>query len=101
MCAVFSKQDIMINKFLLQNKASAGDVASDIQKTANDQRKLQQMINYCETDKCLREFILSYFGDTTPCICNKCSNCVVVEDEEEETYVETGKSAKCSTACRA
>lgn len=90
----FSKQDIMINKFLLQNKVSAGDVASDMQKTANDQRKLQQMINYCETDKCLREFILSYFGDTTPCICNKCSNCVVVEDEEEETYVETGKKRK-------
>ena len=90
----FSKQDIMINKFLLQSKASAGDVASDMQKTANDQRKLQQMINYCETDKCLREFILSYFGDTTPCICNKCSNCVVVEDEEEETYVETGKKRK-------
>lgn len=90
----FSKQDIMINKFLLQNKASAGDVASDMQKTANDQKKLQQMINYCETDKCLREFILSYFGDTTPCICNKCSNCVVVEDEEEETYVETGKKRK-------
>ena len=90
----FSKQDIMINKFLLQNKASAGDVASDMQKTANDQRKLQQMINYCETDKCLREFILSYFGDTTPCICNKCSNCVVVEDEEEETYVEIGKKRK-------
>ena len=90
----FSKQDIMINKFLLQNKASAGDVASDMQKTANDLRKLQQMINYCETDKCLREFILSYFGDTTPCICNKCSNCVVVEDEEEETYVETGKKRK-------
>lgn len=90
----FSKQDIMINKFLLQNKASAGDVASDMQKTANDQRKLQLMINYCETDKCLREFILSYFGDTTPCICNKCSNCVVVEDEEEETYVETGKKRK-------
>ena len=90
----FSKQDIMINKFLLQNKASAGDVASDMQKTANDRRKLQQMINYCETDKCLREFILSYFGDTTPCICNKCSNCVVVEDEEEKTYVETGKKRK-------
>ncbi|WP_346992413.1 RecQ family ATP-dependent DNA helicase [Agathobacter rectalis] len=90
----FSKQDIMINKFLLQNKATAGDVASDMQKTANDQRKLQQMINYCETDKCLREFILSYFGDTTPCICNKCSNCVVVEEEEEETYVETGKKRK-------
>ena len=95
MCAVFLKAGYHDKtSSFLQNKASAGDVASDMQKTANDQRKLQQMINYCETDKCLREFILSYFGDTTPCICNKCSNCVVVEDEEEETYVETGKKRK-------
>ena len=45
------------------------------------------MINYCETDQCLRQFILSYFGDTSPCTCDKCSNCVVVEDEPEELYL--------------
>ncbi|WP_455719979.1 RecQ family ATP-dependent DNA helicase [Agathobacter sp.] len=87
----FSKQDIMINKRLLQYKTTSVD---DPLKMANDQRKLNQMINYCETDKCLRQFILSYFGDTTPCTCEKCSNCVVVEDEEEENYIQSGKVRK-------
>ena len=52
------------------------------------------MIRYCETDECLRQFILSYFGDNSPCTCEKCSNCVVVEDEAEETYIQTGKEKK-------
>lgn len=52
------------------------------------------MINYCETDQCLRQFILSYFGDTSPCTCDKCSNCVVVEDEPEELYLTSGKTKK-------
>ena len=52
------------------------------------------MIRYCETDECLRQFILSYFGDNSPCTCEKCSNCVVVEAEAEETYIQTGKEKK-------
>lgn len=90
----FSKQDIMINKRLLQYKVTQGEGGDDPLKRANDQRKLNQMINYCETDKCLRQFILSYFGDTTPCVCNKCSNCVVVGDDEEENYIQNGKTHK-------
>ena len=90
----FSKQDIMINKRLLQYKVTQGEGGDDPLKRANDQRKLNQMINYCETDKCLRQFILSYFGDTTPCVCNKCSNCVVVGDDEEENYIQDGKVRK-------
>lgn len=90
----FSKQDIMINKRLLQYKVTQGEGGDDPLKRANDQRKLNQMINYCETDKCLRQFILSYFGDTTPCVCNKCSNCVVIGDDEEENYIQDGKVRK-------
>ena len=90
----FSKQDIMINKRLLQYKSTSGQASDDPALRANEQRKLNEMIRYCETDECLRQFILSYFGDNSPCTCEKCSNCVVVEDEEEETYVETGKKRK-------
>ena len=54
-------------------------------------KKLNRMIDYCETQQCLRQFILSYFGDNSPCTCDKCSNCVVVEDEEEENYIQTKK----------
>lgn len=90
----FSKQDIMINKRLLQYKVTSGQASDDSVVRANEQRKLNEMIRYCETDECLRQFILSYFGDNSPCICEKCSNCVVVEDEAEETYIQTGREKK-------
>lgn len=91
----FSKQDIMINKWLLQNKTTAaGADTDDIAMRANDQRKLNQMIQYCETEQCLRQFILSYFGDDTSCECDKCSNCVFVEEEAEENLVLMGKEKK-------
>ena len=91
----FSKQDIMINKRLLDYKATEGGyTAGDPAVRANEQRKLNQMIHYCETDECLRQYILNYFGDHSPCICEKCSNCVVTEDEVEENYIETGRAKK-------
>ena len=91
----FSKQDIMINKRLLDYKATEGGYTSgDPAVRANEQRKLNQMIHYCETDECLRRYILNYFGDHSPCTCEKCSNCVVTEDEAEENYIETGKAKK-------
>jgi ATP-dependent DNA helicase RecQ len=91
----FSKQDIMINKRLLDYKATEGGYTSgDLAVRANEQRKLNQMIGYCETDQCLRQFILNYFGDHSPCTCEKCSNCVVMEDEAEENYIQTGKAKK-------
>lgn len=90
----FSKQDIVINKNLLQLKPTFSDGVDHSLKRTNDQRKLNQMIDYCETEECLRGFILSYFGDTSPCMCDKCSNCVVVEDEEEENYIRSGKKRK-------
>lgn len=91
----FSKQDIMINKRLLDYKAiEGGYTAGDPAVRANEQRKLNQMINYCETDECLRRYILNYFGDHSPCTCEKCSNCVVTEDEAEENYIETGRAKK-------
>ncbi len=91
----FSKQDIMINKRLLDYKATeSGYTSGDPAVRANEQRKLNQMIHYCETDECLRQYILNYFGDHSPCICEKCSNCVVTEDEVEENYIETGRAKK-------
>lgn len=91
----FSKQDIMINKRLLDHKVSAANAAvDDSELRANDQRKQNQMIRYCETDQCLREYILRYFGDESPCTCDKCSNCVVIEEEMEETYITDKRSVK-------
>lgn len=87
------KQDIMINKRLLEYK-STESIESDPQVRRNDYQKLNRMIDYCETQQCLRQFILSYFGDNSPCTCDKCSNCVVVEGEAEENYIQTKKEKK-------
>lgn len=90
----FSRQDIMINKFLLRRKADSGDASGDSEISESDALKLNQMIEYCETDRCLRQYILSYFGDTTPCSCNKCSSCVITEDETAaEIYTGSRKKA--------
>lgn len=92
----FSKQDIMINKRLLDLKsvdAYGNAIAPEVRR--NDHRKLNQMIEYCETDQCLREYMLRYFGDDSPCTCGKCSNCVVDDQlyDEEVLSVPKKKSA--------
>ena len=51
-CYFFSKQDIMINKRLLQYKSTSGQASDDPALRANEQRKLNEMIRYCETDEC-------------------------------------------------
>lgn len=90
----FSKQDIMINKRLLQLKTEdkyGNALAPEVRQ--NDQRKLNQMITYCETDQCLRSYMLQYFGEQGDCECGKCSSCVVdFEMYDEQVLVEKKKS---------
>ena len=86
----------MINKRLLDLKSvDAYGIAIAPEVRRNDQRKLNQMIEYCETDQCLREYMLRYFGDHSPCTCGKCSNCVVDDQlyDEEVLSVPKKKSA--------
>ena len=53
---LFSKDDIMINKYIIDSSLSKNN-----HKIEYD--KLNSMISYCHTDKCLRKFILEYFGE--------------------------------------
>ncbi|MGG6312279.1 DNA helicase RecQ [Paenibacillus macerans] len=67
---LFSPQDIMTQKFLIEQNPQEGD------RKRNEYRKLQQMIEYCYSAKCLRWAMLDYFGevhDHKPCgICSSC-----------------------------
>lgn len=46
-------------------------------RAAFDQWKLEQMIEYAHTDRCLRGFILNYFGDRKRLDrCGSCSSCL-------------------------
>lgn len=94
----FSRQDIMINRRLIDFKSGSDGMTSEEvrQMHRSDGKRLNQMIEYCETDECLRQYILDYFGDKRPCTCGKCSNCVVIEEADEELYVGTGKKKASS-----
>lgn len=100
-CVLFySKQDIMINKRLIESKHLQGNetVTDSAVLRASDLRKLNQMIHYCETEECLRQYMLEYFGETGNCNCEKCSNCVVVEEVEEEQILFTRSGHKKTAA---
>lgn len=67
---LFSPQDIMTQKFLIEQNPQDQD------RKRNEYRKLQQMIEYCYSTGCLRWGMLDYFGeihDRKPCgICSSC-----------------------------
>ncbi|MEX2460695.1 MAG: DNA helicase RecQ [Paenibacillaceae bacterium] len=67
---LFSPQDIMIQKFLIEQSQLPPE------RKANESKKLQSMIDYCHTPRCLRSYILQYFGEkSTPQTCGNCSQC--------------------------
>ncbi|MDB5055272.1 MAG: ATP-dependent helicase RecQ [Bacilli bacterium] len=67
---LFSPQDIIIQKFLIEQSLLPPE------RKANEYKKLQTMIDYCHTPRCLRSYILQYFGEkNTPQTCGNCSQC--------------------------
>ena len=66
---LFSRSDIVSNKFLIEQTVSNNPSAIEYQK-------LNDIVDYCNTDKCLRKYILEYFGEKTDYEeCGNCSNC--------------------------
>ena len=63
---LYGAKDIIINKFLVkQNEDKVG------------MAKLNEMIDYCRTVRCLRGFMLDYFGQKDiPDDCGHCTNCL-------------------------
>lgn len=66
---LYSTQDIVINKYLISQSPNRAYQLVKLQK-------LETIINYVNTNKCLRAFILEYFGQDAKEKCNNCSNCL-------------------------
>lgn len=85
---LFSAQDVMIDKFLLDNKVFEEIDAEDIELIRQrDAYRLQVMEGYCKTTSCLRNYILEYFGEKTDSPCDNCGNC-------HRDYTETDMTAE-------
>lgn len=86
---LFSPQDIMTQKFLIEQNPQDQD------RKRNDYRKLQQMIEYCYSTKCLRWAMLDYFGeahDHKPC--GTCSSCT-----DERELIDMTRDAQIVFSC--
>lgn len=67
---LFSPQDVIIQKFLIEQ------TTLNLERKTGEYRKLQDMVDYCHTTRCLRQYILEYFGEQdVPENCGNCSNC--------------------------
>lgn len=85
---LFSAQDVMIGKFLLDNKSFEEMDEEDIELIRQrDAYRLQVMEGYCKTTSCLRNYILEYFGEKIFSPCNNCGNC-------HRDYTETDMTAE-------
>lgn len=74
---LYGRSDIVIQRQFIDNPEPNDELSA---KQANEFRrsrikKLNAMIDYCETDKCLRKYILGYFGQSAPDKCGMCSSC--------------------------
>ncbi len=72
---LFGAQDILLQKFLIEQT-----VYSPHRKN-QEFNKLQIMTDYCHTPRCLRKYILDYFGEED--VEGNCGNCGNCRDERE------------------
>ncbi len=84
---LYSSQDIIINKFLINQTNNFAFKKYQLEK-------LQTIINYVNTSNCLRGFILTYFGSEAMAHCDNCSNCLSEVDKTDAT-VDSQKILSC------
>lgn len=77
---LFNRSDIVTNKLLIEQ-------GNPNQNHSNEYEKLNDMVDYCNTDKCLRKYLLEYFGETPDF--DECDNCGNCNSEIEVTDITT------------
>ncbi len=93
---LYSPQDVMINRFLIESKENISDLSwNELQFIREqDEDRLRIMNNYCMTTGCLRSYILKYFGEQANHRCENCSSCLK-EYEELDISKEAGIIINC------
>ena len=78
-CVVlYASQDVQTQRFLI-------DQAQDRERIPQELEKLQGMIDYCHTESCLQQFIITYFGEPDGLACGQCGNCTDAREVQDVT----------------
>lgn len=75
---LYSGQDVVTNKFLIENSGEDNEELTEEQRKILRQRdldRLKEITFYSTTTDCLRGYMLKYFGEKPPQFCGHCSNC--------------------------
>lgn len=74
---LYSAQDVVINRFLLDSKEQNQEFTQEELKAIRerDEERLRTMSYYCMSKNCLREYVLRYFGEYGSGSCGNCGNC--------------------------
>lgn len=65
---LYASGDVQTQRFLIEQ-------SQDETRIAQELAKLQTMVDYCHTEGCLQNAILTYFDDEAGTPCSRCSNC--------------------------
>lgn len=86
---LFSPKDIQIQKYFIDESTMSEE------RKNYEYNKLRAMVDYCYTSKCLRAYILQYFGETK--VVENCSNCSNCNDtrEQKDITLEAQKIFSC------
>ena len=93
---LYSGEDIAVQRYFIDH-AEENEELSKAEKLLlrrNRFKKLGIMIEYCERTGCLREFMLSYFGERAPVRCENCSSCIG-ELRSRDITIEAQKILSC------
>lgn len=83
---LFAPQDVEICRFLIENNDFPELDEDEIEIIKQrDYKRLRVMENYCRGTKCLRSYILNYFGEKAENQCGNCSNCKTEFKETDMT----------------
>lgn len=84
---LFSGQDVVVNRYLLDNKAPNEELGPEENELVRerDRQRLQSMVSYAYSTNCLRKYILEYFGEYGMQRCENCSSCKGEYEEQDCT----------------
>ena len=75
---LYSGQDVITGRWMIEHNEPNPELSADAQAELfrRDMERLKQMTFYCACKRCLRQFILQYFGERVGDDCGNCSVCL-------------------------
>jgi len=97
-CVLFySGQDVITARWMLEHSEPNPELTADeqVELYRRDRERLQQMTQYCTARRCLRHFLMGYFGEKAQEHCGNCSVCLNEPFEQEEERPIVQRTSNC------